>query len=409
MLQLYLGALPERLLGGGQKRQTTSVRTRLDLLSISVTGAARVLRSRREEVSALRRLIRTKSKQVASPRPSTAVYSPGCMRTLRSASVALCLLFPGCVDALILSDVPDAGCDPLAAEVADDGVDNDCNGLHGCYYDEDDDGYAREDGAIRDDSDDEDCLDPGEGSGSEPRTDCDDSSSDTHPGALELCDTVDQDCDGPARDGCPSSAVPSISAVTRSPVYGVNFENAPWCGVPRVRTGPLSSTCGRMAGIVGSYGAYLHHVQAQCFSGIVTESAASPEYAYAFEASGPALYGTAHGDTSGESFVASCPDNQWVVGISGWADCVIANFNVRCAPIAYARSCPTCSDWVATRGAITEIAGAAAEMWGLPFSWDCPSDAVGAEVIVWTDPVAAAIPVIAAIQLVCHSVGYTLQ
>ena len=34
-------------------------------------------------------------------------------------------------------------------------------------------------------------------------SDCNDMSGGVSPGAVELCDAIDQDCDGAPRDGCP--------------------------------------------------------------------------------------------------------------------------------------------------------------------------------------------------------------
>jgi hypothetical protein len=74
---------------------------------------------------------------------------------------------------------------PNAPEVCD-GRDNDNDGEtdEGLSWDEDNDGYY------------------GEGSCAEPADDCDDSNGETHPGAEELCDGEDNDCDGTVDEGC---------------------------------------------------------------------------------------------------------------------------------------------------------------------------------------------------------------
>ncbi|MGA1841159.1 MAG: right-handed parallel beta-helix repeat-containing protein [bacterium] len=79
-----------------------------------------------------------------------------------------------------------------------DGIDNDCDGdvdeedaigCKTCYRDEDGDGYGL-DGDTR-------CLCEPNGSGySIQAGDCNDSDPDTHPGATELCDGKDNNCDG---------------------------------------------------------------------------------------------------------------------------------------------------------------------------------------------------------------------
>ena len=82
---------------------------------------------------------------------------------------------------------------PGAAELADDGIDQDCNGadLVTCFEDADLDGFG---GIGSTEAPDGDCTDdPGEAAASD---DCDDFAPESYPGATELCDGRDQDCDG---------------------------------------------------------------------------------------------------------------------------------------------------------------------------------------------------------------------
>ncbi|MFO0680656.1 MAG: putative metal-binding motif-containing protein [Sandaracinus sp.] len=84
---------------------------------------------------------------------------------------------------------------PGATLVADNGLDDDCSGFYECYYDADNDGYSRSDGAIRNDSADNACTGSGEGATGEPRTDCNDSNAAVHPGATLVADNgLDDDC-----------------------------------------------------------------------------------------------------------------------------------------------------------------------------------------------------------------------
>lgn len=78
---------------------------------------------------------------------------------------------------------------PGALEVPDDDIDQDCNGFDTvtCFADNDGDGFG--DGTVL--ADDGDCLDPGE---SDISGDCDDSDPSSFPGAVELCDGRDNDC-----------------------------------------------------------------------------------------------------------------------------------------------------------------------------------------------------------------------
>jgi hypothetical protein len=99
-------------------------------------------------------------------------------------------------------DDDDAAVHPSATELCN-GIDDDCDGLvddadpkvadPGTWYvDADGDGYAGT--AVRA------CLQPADaGARAE---DCDDGEPSIHPGAVETCDGVDQDCDGIADDAC---------------------------------------------------------------------------------------------------------------------------------------------------------------------------------------------------------------
>jgi hypothetical protein len=71
-----------------------------------------------------------------------------------------------------------------------DGIDENCDGGELCYQDNDGDSYGS--GIIVADNGNLVCSDPGE---SASTTDCDDSKANTNPGAHEICDKVDNDCD----------------------------------------------------------------------------------------------------------------------------------------------------------------------------------------------------------------------
>ncbi|MBX2796852.1 MAG: putative metal-binding motif-containing protein [Myxococcales bacterium] len=138
--------------------------------------------------------------------------------------------------------VPDhKDCDPYNATIypgakeACDGVDNDCDGTvdEGCknkkggsLYDRDGDGWDFDDGDC-DDSDpavnpgakevcdkidndcdgtiDEGCATDKDGDGHSSNADCDDSDPRTYPGAKEACDGIDNDCDLDIDEGCADS------------------------------------------------------------------------------------------------------------------------------------------------------------------------------------------------------------
>ena len=95
-------------------------------------------------------------------------------------------------------DDGDPEINPQAAEVCDE-IDNDCDGaaddgVTATYYrDMDGDGYGAAENAAQA------CSAPQ--SYVADSTDCDDSAASTHPGASELCNGLDDDCDGASVDG----------------------------------------------------------------------------------------------------------------------------------------------------------------------------------------------------------------
>ncbi len=96
-------------------------------------------------------------------------------------------------DGLVDCDDDDPAINPGAAEVPDDGIDQDCNGFDTatCFEDLDGDTWGSSVTILADDGD---CTDVGE---AVIDTDCDDNDATAHPGAPEIADDgVDQDCDG---------------------------------------------------------------------------------------------------------------------------------------------------------------------------------------------------------------------
>ncbi|MEZ4319510.1 MAG: putative metal-binding motif-containing protein [Myxococcota bacterium] len=85
---------------------------------------------------------------------------------------------------------------PGAMELPADGTDSDCDGTELCFVDGDGDGFG-EGTAIGSLA----CTQPGESTNG---NDCDDSRDDAYPGAPELCNSLDDDCDG-AADPDPAS------------------------------------------------------------------------------------------------------------------------------------------------------------------------------------------------------------
>ncbi|NQW61261.1 MAG: hypothetical protein HQ461_00395 [Deltaproteobacteria bacterium] len=119
------------------------------------------------------------------------------IRTSTSTSVATsnCIL-AGYANAA----TPDGDCDdtrpsvyPGATETVADGRDSDCDGGELCFADADADGY-RSEATIA--SANLSCADTGEASSAVPLGDCDDTDNARYPGRSDLCDEIDNDCDG---------------------------------------------------------------------------------------------------------------------------------------------------------------------------------------------------------------------
>ena len=89
-------------------------------------------------------------------------------------------------------DDADASVNPAAAELAD-GVDNDCDG-------EVDEGTTTDTG--------EPAPVDADADGYDETEDCDDSDAAINPGAEELCDALDNDCDGEVDEGCSTDTGP---------------------------------------------------------------------------------------------------------------------------------------------------------------------------------------------------------
>lgn len=94
---------------------------------------------------------------------------------------------------------------PNATEFVADGVDQNCDAMETCYSDLDDDGYRTASLLF---SADTDCFDYTEALSTDPGDDCDDSNFIVNPSATEVCNGIDDNCDGgiDERGVCPSGS-----------------------------------------------------------------------------------------------------------------------------------------------------------------------------------------------------------
>jgi hypothetical protein len=94
---------------------------------------------------------------------------------------------------------------PGAVEGVADGIDQDCDGFEQCVADADGDGFGNDDGVVVSGS--LACDQPGEAL---TPADCDDGAPTTFPGAPELCNGVDDNCDDVVDPDPPMSAFPDL-------------------------------------------------------------------------------------------------------------------------------------------------------------------------------------------------------
>ena len=123
-------------------------------------------------------------------------------------------------------DDTDSGANPGATEVCDGSTDENCDGnvdeglTSTYYYDNDGDSYGNASDTI------ESCSAPS-GYVTES-TDCDDDDSGTYPGATEVCDGADQDCDGDVDEGVTTTYYRDVD----NDGYGTSLITTEACSAP---------------------------------------------------------------------------------------------------------------------------------------------------------------------------------
>lgn len=128
----------------------------------------------------------------------------------------------------------DLNANPDAAEVAGDGLDQDCDGVEVCFVDEDGDGYGDAERTIKDD--DLDCSNVNvTATTTADNTDCDDERFDVNPAAEETCDGVDNDCDGELDEVVTPADIPNLRIYyvdADGDGYGDAAQSVEACGQP---------------------------------------------------------------------------------------------------------------------------------------------------------------------------------
>ena len=89
---------------------------------------------------------------------------------------------------------------PGATEIIGDGIDQNCNGMEVCFVDVDNDGY-RPNSTATVNSSDMDCFDVGEAVASDPVGDCNDNDFSVNPGAVDICNGLDDNCNSLVDEG----------------------------------------------------------------------------------------------------------------------------------------------------------------------------------------------------------------
>lgn len=146
------------------------------------------------------------------------------------------------------------------------------------------------------------------------------------PGAVELCQGVDDDCSGTADEGCPTGL--STCCQSSAGAHG---------GTSGTAWADPCPTGAALVGIAGRADARLTQIQPICAAMIFDFDETRPEHTF-FVRRGAFIYRTPHGESGAASFEDVCPGDQVVVGVRGHAGARVDEVSLRCASLTIERS-----------------------------------------------------------------------
>ena len=155
---------------------------------------------------------------------------------------------------------------PGAPEVVNDGIDQDCDGVESCYRDADNDDWGVN---VVQDSTDLDCVDAFEAT---VTGDCEDGNPAINPGATEICNGLDDNCDTQIDPFPAPAGVPSFSLTSAMGSTQLSWPSVPSATVYDVVKGGLQS----LASSVGDFTAATTGCVANDVAATSTTDAAMP-------------------------------------------------------------------------------------------------------------------------------------
>ncbi len=204
----------------------------------------------------------------------------------------------------------------------------------------------------------------------------------------EVCNGVDDNCDGSSDEGCPDSV--SLSNFRASPQYGGTggtiFQTQ--CPIGMV-----------LSGINGRTDQKVDRVQGRCRGLEFVEDSSVDPFEYRAEASGTGLNLPSQGGTGGTATSAFCPSGEMVIGIFGRSGSDLDQLQVKCGIVNIE---DTGSGFMVRRVATIDrnLGGGNG---GAAFTYTCPGESVVTGIFGRDSSV------IDAIGVQCADVGFTTR